>query len=276
MLTWKDMAYAILHWLQTALDFVFPAECVFCHKFLGDDRVVIFCKSCWSKIPFITEPVCPRCGRPYASETVLRNNPNFVCGECRTTQVFFDRALATAYYKDMLKEAIHQFKFNQKAGLGKPLAQLMITHLPKEIDMQEYHAILPVPLHKTRQKQRGYNQSAILAKYISQDYQIPLMVNNLVRIRNTGSQALLKGQKERQENVKNAFRVKFPDPLHDNHIILIDDVLTTGATVNECSKMLKKTGVKSILVLTLSRPDVRPRIQPTYEIETEDKSWTLM
>jgi ComF family protein len=256
------MVHGISCWLQTALDFVFPAECEYCHGFLGDDRVVIFCKSCWNTIAFITEPGCPQCGRPYASEAVLRKIPHFICGECRTTQIFFDRVFAAAYYERVLKEAIHQFKFNQKTRLGNPLVQLLITRFPEEIDVRTYHAVLPVPLYKIRQRQRGYNQSAILAKSISQYYQIPLIVNNLIRIRNTDSQSLLKGRKERQENVKDAFRVTSPVSLRDKHIILVDDVLTTGATVNECSKTLKKAGVKFILVLTLSRPAFRSHIRP--------------
>jgi ComF family protein len=169
--------------------------------------------------------------------------------------MFFDRTIATAYYETVLKEAIHQFKFNHKIGLGKDLAQLMITHLSEELTLSQYHAILPVPLHKIRQRQREYNQSAILAKHIARHCKIPLMVNNLIRIRHTDSQALLEGQKARQANVKNAFQVTHPASLRDRHIILVDDVVTTGATVNECSKTLKKAGVKSILVFTLSRPD---------------------
>lgn len=251
------MTRALLSWLHAALDFVFPAECMYCHKFLGDDRVAIFCQSCWSKITFMTESVCPRCGQPYPSETALRQTPHFICGVCRTTKIFFDRAVATAYYETVLKEAIHQFKFNYKTGLGKHLAQLMIANLSEELAISQYHVILPVPLHKIRQRHRGYNQSAILAKYIARYCKIPLMVDNLVRIRYTDSQALLEGRKARQTNVKNAFRVIHPTSLRDKHVILIDDVVTTGATVNECSKTLKEAGVKFILVLTLSRPDFR-------------------
>lgn len=251
------MIRPLFYWLQAALDFVFPAECTYCHKFSGDDRVAIFCQSCWDKIAIISGPVCPQCGQPYVSEVALQKTPHFMCGACRTRKIFFDRAVTTAYYETVLKEAIHQFKFNHKTGLGKHLAQLMIDHLSEELAISQYHAILPVPLHKIRQRRRGYNQSAILARHIARHYQIPLIVNNLVRIRYTDSQALLKGQKARQANVKNAFRVTHPTSLCDKHVILIDDVLTTGATVNECSKTLKEAGVKSILVFTLSRPDFR-------------------
>lgn len=252
-----NMTHALFYWLQTALDFVFPAECTYCHKFIGDNRIALFCQSCWGKIAFVIGPVCPRCGQPYLSKATLQKTPHFTCGTCRTTKIFFDRAVTTTYYEDVVKEAIHQFKFNHKTGLGKPLAQLMIAHFSEELASSQYHAILPVPLHKMRQRHRGYNQSAILAKYISQHGQIPLMINNLIRIRDTDSQALLKGQKARQANVKNAFRVTYPPSLREKHVILVDDVLTTGATVNECSKTLKEAGVKSILVLTLSRPDFR-------------------
>jgi ComF family protein len=139
----------------------------------------------------------------------------------------------------------------------------MITRLPKEVDIIKYHAILPVPLHKIRQRQRGFNQSTVLAKSLSQHFQLPLLVKNLIRIRPTDSQAGLKGRKERQKNVKNAFRVVNPDSLKDKHVILVDDVFTTGATVNECSKTLKKAGVKSVLVLTLSRAGFHPHPQPS-------------
>lgn len=249
------MRSIISSWFQTILDFVFPAECVYCHKFAGDDRILIFCQACWSMIAPIPASVCPRCGNPYPSPTVLQHSPEFLCGDCRTSPPFFDRAYAAAYYEGVLQEAIYQFKFHQKTGLGKPLAQLLISQLPEDIDIYGYQAILPVPLYKTRQKQRGYNQSAILAKHLAQHYQLNLILHNLIRIRPTSAQSQLKGRKERQENVKNAFRLRFPDAIRDQDLILIDDVLTTGTTANECCKTLKQAGARSILTLTLSRVD---------------------
>lgn len=251
------MVHALSHWLQIALDFVFPAECVYCHNVLNDDRVTIFCQSCWSKIPLISGPVCPKCGSPYTSEAVLRHTPHFICGECRNMLPHFDRAFAPTFYEQVLREAVHQFKFHHKRGLGRHLAQLMIRHLPADIDISQYHLILPVPLHKSRQRQRGYNQAAILAKYLSRHYQIPLMANALIRVRHTESQTQLKRRKARQQNVNKAFDVKMPSLLHAKQVILVDDVMTTGATVNECAKTLKKAGVKFVLVLTLSRAGVR-------------------
>jgi ComF family protein len=162
----------------------------------------------------------------------------------------------------VLKEAIHQFKFQQKLKLGPHLAQLLISQLTNHVDLNDYQSILPVPLHKTRQKQRGYNQSTILAKYLAHHYHLPLILNNLIRIRPTDSQSLLQGHQERQKNVKNAFRVKVPASIQDQSLILLDDVFTTGATVNECAKTLKQAGAKSVLVLTVSRADIQQHLSP--------------
>ena len=241
-------------WLQIALDFVFPAECVGCHEFLGDDRVLLFCRSCWNAIRPITAPACPQCGRPQLAVNVGGQAPPGICRKCRQTPPFYDRAIAAAYYEGVLQEAIHQFKFKQKTGLGQPLAQLMLAHLPPDLDLRQYQAILPIPLHKTRQRQRGYNQSSMLAKYLAQHFRIALVVDNLRRIRATTPQWQTKGRKERQENVKNAFRLDHPTTLQNKAVILIDDVMTSGATFNECAKTLKQAGVTSVLVLALSRP----------------------
>ncbi len=247
------MISSLSSWFQTMLDFVFPAACVYCHKFVGDDRILIFCQSCWSTMPLISESVCPRCGTPYSSHSVLQYAPEFLCGDCRTAPPFFDRACAAASYEGVIKEAIHQFKFHQKTGLGKPLAQALISRIPTSLDISQYQAILPVPLHKTRQRQRGYNQSAILARHLARHYGLRVLGHKLLRTRPTNAQAQMKGRKERQENVKNAFSVRSPEVIRDQNLILIDDVLTTGATMNECAKVLKQAGAASILVLTLSR-----------------------
>lgn len=260
----------ISSWFQTVLDFVFPAECAYCHQFVGDDRVLIFCRDCWITITPITSAICPRCGKPFASQTVLQYSPEFLCGACRTSPPFFDRAYSAAYYEGVLKEAIYQFKFYRKPKLGKPLARLLISRLPGNIDIRKYQAILPVPLHKSRQKERGYNQSTILARHLAQHYQLNLILDNLIRVRPTSAQSQIKGRKERQENVQNAFRISFPDTIRDRDLILIDDVLTTGATVNECSRTLKQAGAASILVLTISRASFKYRPGPSYPASGRD------
>ena len=240
-------------WFQTVLDFLFPAECVHCHNFAGDNRVLIFCRPCWDKIPILTGPVCPRCGKPLASEAALQYSPNFLCGDCRILVPDFDRVFSVARYDGILREAIRQFKFYQKTGLGKHFVQLLISYMPDNIEWTSYQTILPVPLHKKRKRERGYNQASILARHLARHYRLNFIQNNLIRIKHTEAQWPIKERGQRQANVKNAFHLRFPFQVQDQHLILIDDVFTTGATVNECAKTLKKAGAKSVLVLTVAR-----------------------
>jgi ComF family protein len=167
---------------------------------------------------------------------------------------FFDRAFSATPYQDVIKEAIHQFKFHQKPALGKYLTSLLISCLPDDIDWTQEYIILPVPLHKTRQRQRGYNQSSIIVKHLARrHHHLEPMFNNLIRVRATEAQWPIKERQQRKQNVKDAFRVRFPERIQGQQLIVIDDIFTTGATVNECSRILKKAGARSVLVLTLSR-----------------------
>lgn len=252
MMNWK----LIGSYAQTALDFAFPAECPGCGNFAGDERVVIFCKSCWESIPLISDPACPKCGRPFSSKFSQRHSPNFLCGDCRNSPPHFDRALSVTEYKGILKQAIGQFKFHQKTALGKPLARLFISQLSSAVDWVEYQSILPVPLHKRRLRQRGYNQSAILARQLARHFGIPFQAGNLRRIRHTEAQWPIKERRKRRQNVRNAFSLRAPEKIRDRNLILIDDIFTTGATVNECAHVLKQAGSGAVLVLTLSRAGI--------------------
>ncbi len=152
-----------------------------------------------------------------------------------------------------MKEAIHQFKFARKFGLGKPLAELLLRQLDGKIDYAAYHAILPVPLHHSRSKQRGYNQAEILAQNVAAAQRLVLMTQNLVRVRRTAAQWQFSSKRDRLENVKNAFHVRFPERIRGQHLLLIDDIFTTGSTANECAKTLKRAGAASVVVLAVSR-----------------------
>jgi competence protein ComFC len=250
---WRILTTGFRGWYETALDFVFPAECQCCAGFLGDRRVMTICASCWEAIPIIQPPGCPRCGIPYPVESAFRATPTFLCKECRTTAPFFDRAVSVGYYAGVLEETIKQFKFHHRRAFGRPLAQLMLTHLPPDLDLSGYHGVIPVPLHPKRQRERGYNQAAILAKELSRHLHLPLLRNHLRRVRPTEHQTAQTGRRARQQNVKDAFQVRHPDTLQNQDVILVDDIMTTGATANECAKTLKRAGARSVLVLSLSR-----------------------
>lgn len=250
---WALRAATLSAYVHTALDFMVPAECQACCQFLGDQRVAIFCRACWDAIPVITEPYCLRCGLPFPPPSSAHPTGRTVCGGCRRSAPFFDRAWAAAYYDGVMQEAILHFKFKHKDQLGRPLAQIMLDQFPANLDLSPYDLVLPVPLHISRQRQRGYNQAAILAKHLAKCLHLPLMRNNLRRIRPTSPQTSLTSRKARLANVKDAFWVARPTRLRGRNVILVDDVMTTGVTVNECARTLKKAGVRSVLVLALSR-----------------------
>ncbi|PIE28635.1 hypothetical protein CSA57_12745 [candidate division KSB3 bacterium] len=243
---------------QTALDFVFPAECPNCGSFAGDERVLIFCRACWDSIPALDGPICLQCGRPFSARQVLQHTPTLLlCSDCRSSPPHFNYARSVAEYTAVLKQAIVQFKFQQKPALGKPLARLFLTALSARIDWRHYQIILPVPLHKKRLRQRGYNQSAILAKELACHVGRKVQIGNLRRIRHTEAQWPIKKHSKRRQNVKNAFDLTSPEKIRQQNIILIDDIFTTGATTNECARVLKQAGAASVLVLTLSRAGIR-------------------
>lgn len=244
--------------LEALSDFLFPAECTFCKNFLGEERILNFCKNCWRKVELIEDSVCCCCGKPFPSHNVSETAPGFTCENCRKGLYHFNKARAVGKYQGVLKEAIYQFKYEPtrvgrgKPGLGKHLAKLMIHHLPPDLNLTTFDVIIPVPLHKSRKRWRGFNQSEILGRFLGRHYRIPLDTHHLYRIKETRPQVELTG-KERIGNVQGAFKVQRAKDLEGKKVVLVDDVFTTGSTVNESSRILKKVGVREILVLTLAR-----------------------
>jgi ComF family protein len=161
----------------------------------------------------------------------------------------FDQAVSVGQFEGPLREAIHQFKYRPCRSLGKPLGEWMVDRIKvlASIDM-----IVPVPLHARRLRQRGFNQSLLLAHRMSKRYGVPLSSDNLLRVRPTRPQVELTGD-ERIVNVAGAFALLRPFEIETKNIILIDDVFTTGATMNECAGVLKAAGAAQVTAFTLAR-----------------------
>jgi ComF family protein len=231
------------------LDFLLPSPCSYCHEPVGDSRVPHFCATCWDDFDPIFGPVCTLCGKPFDSPETLSYSPAFQCSSCRTSPPLFDQALSVGYFEGPLREAIHQFKYRPCRSLGTPLGAWMADRVRMllNIDM-----IMPVPLHPKRLRQRGFNQALLLAHRINVRHDIPLVYDNLARVRPTRPQVELTGE-ERVKNVAGAFSLRFPEIVEDKHILLIDDVFTTGATMNECAAVLKRAGAKQVTACTLAR-----------------------
>jgi ComF family protein len=205
----------------------------------------MICDDCLSKVIYLSPPICRICGKPKD-----RYFSGDLCEDCSKGGVPFAIARSVALYDGILKDAIHKFKFGGKRTLSPLLGRLLVSYLIHgDIPMQEVDLIIPLPLSKEREKQRGYNQSRSLAEEISRHYSIDIDASSLRKVKDIAPQFEL-ARNERLLNVKGAFS---SSPLPGKNVLLIDDIYTTGATVREASTALKAAGAGSVYVLTLAR-----------------------
>jgi ComF family protein len=186
---------------------------------------------------------------PFGSPEALTNSSEHTCLFCRRHPPHYDQALAAGLFEGTLREAIHVFKYQSVWALGRPLAEWMASQVNVIANL---NMVMPVPLHTRRLRERGFNQALLLAHGIAKRFIIPLVLDNLVRVRCTRPQVELAGR-DRMENVSGAFALRFPDIVDGKRVLLIDDVFTTGATLNECSRVLKDAGARSVIAFTLAR-----------------------
>jgi ComF family protein len=233
-------------------NFFFPPKCPLCGISLGENGADLPCPVCLAGIKVFSHPRCPRCGLGFG-ETAAEDH---LCSGCLTKEQSFTRARALGPYEGLLEEAISRFKYRGSLRLAKVLGALLAEYKDPDFPFSGFDLVLPVPLHPRRLRQRGFNQSLLLARRISRRHSIPLDFVALQRSRPTQPQIHLSGS-EREKNIRGAFEVLRPERIAQKHILLIDDVFTTGATVDECSRVLLKAGAKQVDVLTLTRA-IRP------------------
>lgn len=227
---------------------IFPPQCPGCAEILHPFTGQIFCPACNDKIKFITGSICSICGTTFPDSRA----ENHLCGDCLENKTYFSYARAVFCYETFILNAIHQFKYKRDISIGEMLASFMADFSFPDIDFTDYSLIIPVPLHIKRLRKRGFNQSLVLARAVEHKRQIPVNFSVLKRhkftLTQTGS-----NKNERKENIKGAFEVTNKKKIDGKNIILIDDVYTTGATINECAKTLIKAGAQKVAVLTLAR-----------------------
>lgn len=226
--------------LNKFLNILFPESCPICKKPASDHKIAPICNDCWQSIKQYNGPKCRKCGKP------LNSDATAICGECLQDGPAFKSAGSFGLYDGALRKAINLLKYHNVKRLAKPLSDIMLR-----ITMPRVDAVLPVPLYEKRLRQREYNQSALVAKHVVENLGLALILDSLVKIRDTKPQVGLSSQ-ERRKNIRNAFRIQKRELIEGKKILLIDDVSTTGATVRECSKVLKKAGAVNIHVRTLA------------------------
>ena len=235
---------------NSLLTVLFPATCVLCENAVEDIALGVVCQLCWETVRPLQGGVCRQCGYGFASQNIHSERP--LCGGCRRGLFQFDFARAFSRFDDPLKEIIHQFKYRAHPSLAKPLAGLLFSVYQSNFEGLSADLVLPVPMHKSREKQRGFNQAHELSKHFSRLAYIPLQASILFRVKATRVQAGL-SRRERRLNLVGSFQVSGRSWIKDKRVMLIDDVFTTGATVNECAKLLKQNGAQRVNVLTLAR-----------------------
>lgn len=236
-----------MNFFKKILEIIFPSHCLYCHKIISAEG--LFCNDCWLKLQFITEPKCKICCNLF--EFVVAQN--LTCSSCLNQRPSYDKAIVIFGYNDIIKKIIGDFKYRDGTHIAKKLARFLFNHARNEIAQADF--IVAVPLHKKRLRHRKFNQSLMLARAISKINPIAkLRPDFLLRIKNTTAQVALK-QKQRQRNLKSAFALnpKYFAIVKDKKILLIDDVMTTGATLENCAKILKKSGAKNVTVLTIAK-----------------------
>ena len=219
---------------------------------LAADRMIrspIFASDCWSAISLMPDARCSRCDRPFPSSIATTYSPTHVCQPCAKRPPSYTKAWTLYPYTPPLQHAICLFKYQGKVSLAAPLAALMIARLPP---LDSVDVIMPVPLHIQKLREREFNQSLLLADHIGRGLAIPVAYTNLIRAIPTPAQTTL-SRKSRQKNLRRAFAVRHPDAIVKKRILLIDDVFTTGTTVNECAKALRRAGSADVFALTLGR-----------------------
>jgi ComF family protein len=221
---------------QRLLDLVFPRRCVVCS--VGTE---LLCSSCQRQIEFIRPPVCTLCGQPEAASRR--------CLSCRRIPLKIDGIRAVGYLEGPLRTAIHRFKYSNVRGLAVPLGRLAVEALLR-YDLP-VDTIVPVPLHPRRLLERGYNQASLLAAEIAKSQNLAVVDDVLVRARSTMPQVGLSARR-RRENVRDAFRCT-SNTLQGHNVLIVDDVCTTGATLEACSLALREVGVGSVWGLVLAR-----------------------
>ncbi len=234
--------------LNDVSNIIFPPQCLACTEIINGPAKQVFCCACQDKIHFITNNFCPICGIPF----LVSSAGSHVCGNCQENKPYFIQARAVTAFETVIMDAIHKFKYGRSIAAGDSLGSFMADFSFPDFDFSGFSLLIPVPLHIKKLRERGFNQSLLLANKMGRKYNLPVNFSLLKRNKSTLTQTDL-NKTEREKNVKGAFVIADRKIIAGENVILIDDVYTTGATLNECAKVLLKAGVQKVAVLTLSR-----------------------
>jgi competence protein ComFC len=241
----RDQAKA---WLNAGLGLLYPEVCQLCREARATPGEGYVCGGCRAQARFIQEPFCQRCGRPFEGAITTQ----FECANCQEMGWHFQSARSAVVARDPVLEVIHRYKYQRALWFEPFLADLLVRAAVPVLGQQKPSMLVPVPLHPTKQREREFNQAERLARRLGAAMQIPVNNRLLRRVVPTRTQTQLSRQ-ERLANVRNAFAMRGSQRLNGERIVLVDDVLTTGATTSACARVLTAAGAGEVCVWTVAR-----------------------
>ncbi len=239
---------AVNPWIEAALGFIYPQVCQLCGSQRATAAEGYVCAPCWQGVRFIKPPFCERCGLPYDGAITTR----FECSNCQGMDLHFRFARSAVVADGVTLEVIHRYKYRCALWFEPFLADLLLRAAGPELRGEDWDVIVPVPLHPARKREREFNQAERIAARLGEALRIPVNAQVIRRVEPTRTQTQLT-REERAANVRKSFALCNGDELKDARVILLDDVLTTGATTSACARVLRQAGAADVCVWTVAR-----------------------
>lgn len=237
----------LYEYIDTFLNFIYPRNihCILCNDPIDRDELYSICAECKKKLKLVYGKTCVKCGKPLDELYIIDR-----CHDCINSSHYFTKAVSCLEYEDLAKKIIYDLKYHKKRYISYHIAKIMYDRLLCN-DIDSFDMIMPVPLHKDKERERGFNQAYLICKYISKMTEIEVNSKSLIRVKNTITQNKLT-KEERRENLEDAFKIINKDNIDNRCILLIDDIYTTGSTVDQCSKVLIENGAADVYVATFA------------------------
>jgi len=236
-------------WVRSAVDLVFPRNCQICTTALEESEHGVICAACLGTVKWIEPPFCRQCASPFAGAVT---GEMWHCGYCQDLHFQFSQAVAATRAEGVVRDAIHRLKYNREMYYATHLQAWLLAAAQRWIDWRAWDGIVPVPLHPRKHREREFNQATVLAEALGAAVNRPVWPTALRRVKDTATQTKLHA-KERTQNLRGAFVARRADSVAGKRVVLVDDVFTTGATLDGCAKVLRVAGAVDVLALTVAR-----------------------
>lgn len=233
--------------LNRMLDGLYPRFCVGCGVAVGDGDMHV-CWDCFASFEIVASPFCSCCGDPADGYV----DHDYICSWCNRAGPAFDLARSAGRYRGALRRIMHAFKYECALHAVHDLARMLTAAVRAHYADVVFDGVTSVPLHPSRERLRNYNQAALLARGLGRELRLDVFPRLIVRTRDTPTQTDLTAR-ERKQNVRGAFAARLPQWIDGRTLLLVDDVMTTGATTNECARVLKDAGAAGVYVVTVAR-----------------------